>query len=142
MKYDLKISHYRAEAIEYLNKLLSQNAKIEIKKVAQKKTVTQNAYFYVICGYISEWSGLTIKEVKDLLRRKRKDLFTYSKTVNGKEVKFYKEYRELNKEEVAKLIDWTLHYFSKEHGLRFATPEEYRKNQFQIDSEIENNKFN
>ena len=51
MKYNLQNSEERKEAIEYLDKLISKHAVVEIKQKHHSRSLNQNSYLHLLLGY-------------------------------------------------------------------------------------------
>ena len=64
MILDLNIAPDKKKAEMYFSKLLNDGSKIELKKIAKKRTLNQNSYLHAILTlYATEW-GWTLEEAK------------------------------------------------------------------------------
>ena len=70
MILDLSIAPDKKKAEMYFSKLLDDGSKIELKKIAKKRTLNQNSYLHAILTlYATEW-GWTLEEAKTYVKRK------------------------------------------------------------------------
>ena len=89
----------------YFSKLLEDGAKIELKKIAKRRTLNQNSYLHaVLTLYATEW-GWTMEEAKTYIKRtlgytyvKNGELFlTSTSGMNTKELtEFIDRFRNLS----------------------------------------------
>ncbi len=133
MKLDLSKEIDRQKANAYFLKLLSEKAKIEIKKFAKPRSISQHGYLHVCLAYFCLETGYSIEESKDVFAGMLPDLMQYEK--NG--MRFRKSTSDLNTEEMNTLID-TIRSFCNDHfGLYIPTPEQYYADKFSIDRELQ-----
>ena len=89
MLFDLKNEYQIPKFKEYVNKLFSERAVVEVKKKLPNRTLAQNSYLHLLLGYFGSEYGCSLDEAKiDFYKRTcNRDLFE-RKTVNkkGKEV--------------------------------------------------------
>lgn len=130
LKNDLDIK--RAQA--YLEKLIKDGSKVELKKIQEKRSINQNSYLHVCIQYVCQASGYTIEEAKIQLKREFKKYFIYE--VNGQ--KFLKSSRELDTVQMTEWIDWIRQMALDTLGTYIPTPEEYIQNQFEIERDLAN----
>lgn len=134
MKYDLSIPYDKNKAAVRLAELSQKSAKIEIKKIIKKRTISQNAYLHVIITLYAIHFGLTINEAKTDLKRAC-HFMVYQK--EGKQ--YLKETRHFDTRELTEFIDWIRNY-SAQHNCYLPTSEEYLTQKFSIDRDIDRNK--
>ena len=133
MKLDLSNDFERKKGIAYFKKLLDQKAKVEVKKVSEKRSINQNSYLHVCLNLSGIYFGYTLEEVKYLFKKN----FGLVYTKNNEQ--FIRSSADLDTKEMTDFIDFIREQNSIE-GNYIPSPEEYLKNQFAIDKEIENNK--
>jgi len=102
---DLNIPPDKKKAEMYFSKLLEDGAKIELKKIAKRRTLNQNSYLHaVLTLYATEW-GWTMEEAKTYIKRtlgytyvKNGELFlTSTSGMNTKELtEFIDRFRNLS----------------------------------------------
>ena len=105
MILDLNIPPDKKKAEMYFSKLLEDGAKIELKKIAKRRTLNQNSYLHaVLTLYATEW-GWTMEEAKTYIKRtlgytyvKNGELFlTSTSGMNTKELtEFIDRFRNLS----------------------------------------------
>lgn len=124
MIYDLSKYEDLQKATYNFTKLKESKAIILLQVKSKKRTIKQNAYLHVIITLYA------IEEAKTLIKRECW-LMRYTKNGNV----FLKRTRDLNTIELTAFIDW-LRYWSAKQGCYLPTPEEYLKNQIEIDKSI------
>ena len=102
MKLDLSKEYEQNKARHYIESWIDKGAKVEIKRIPEKRTLSQNAYFHVLVEILGNDLGYTKDEMKQVIKQENKSLFCYEKD----EIIFYRGTRDLSKEEMTKLIDW------------------------------------
>jgi len=118
----------------YYKKLTDEGCKIEIKKIYESRTVTQNAYLHVCINIFAIEFGSTMNEAKIDLKRVC-NFMTYEKNGN----KYLKETRGLNTKELAEFIEW-IRTYSAQQNCYIPTADEYKQQSFEIDKHIDNHK--
>ena len=85
MLFDLKNEFQIPKFKEYVNKLFSERAVVEVKKKLPNRTLAQNSYLHLLLGYFGSEYGCSLDEAKiDFYKRTcNRDLFE-RKTVNKK----------------------------------------------------------
>ena len=114
--------------------LISNQKKVEIKEIRQKRSLSQNSYLHVCIALFSIEYGYTLDEAKTLLKREC-SFMRYTKNT----VQFLKETRGMDSKELTEFIEW-IRNFSSLQGLYIPTSDEYLTNRFEIDKSISNNK--
>ena len=125
-QFDLK------KAETYFEKLKSDGAKIELKKVVKSRTVSQNSYLHVCLTYFSQESGYEVDELKELFSHQLPEMLRYTKDGHS----FRRSTSDLSTVEMAKLITHIREVANAELGLYIPQSEEYLINKFQIDKEL------
>ena len=139
MKYDLTNSIDAASAQLYLNKLIEEGAKVELKKIRGKRTLKQNSYFHVVITIFAMELGYTIEEAKTMLKRMYSNAET-SMVYQKKGYKFLRSTTTMDTKELTYFIEWIRNYAATDAGIYIPTSEEYLINQYNIDKQIEQNK--
>ena len=121
-------NNQKQNAIEYLNKLLSANVNFEIKKLSDKRTLSQNRYFHLLLKFFSIEFGYEFEYTKQIIfkREVNKDLF-YSEIINknnGDIQVFYKSSSSLDTKQMTIAIDRFKNYSAK-YGLVLPESEDY-----------------
>lgn len=132
MLLDLSKSYDLNKFKEYSRKLQEKGDKVELKKVSQRRSISQNSYFHVVITLYAMNYGSSIQEAKTDLKRDY-GLF-YEK--NGK--KYLRSSADLDTKEMTDFIDWIRHR-AGQGGFYIHTSEEYLINKFEIDREINQN---
>ena len=131
MILDTSNSLDRNKAETYFNTLLSNNKKIELKEIKNKRTITQNKYLHVCITLFAIEFGYTLDEAKTHLKRNC-EFMRYTKK---KEV-YLKRTRDMDTKELTTFIDWLRNHASI-NGCYIPTSEEYKEQKFNIDREID-----
>ena len=134
MLYNTKDIVEATDAKMYLRKLIEQGKKVEIKAINKPRSITLNAYLHVAITLYAIHFGYTLEEAKTLLKRMC-SFMIYEK--NGQ--KFLRKTSKLDNVECSEFVKWIRNHASKQ-GCYIPTPEEYKKNQFNIDKEISKHK--
>ena len=134
MKLSLKNSIDQQKAQVYLQKLISMEADIELRKVEKSRTTSQNSYLHACLAIFCNETGYTLDEGKQMFANYLPETLLYEK--NG--MQFRRSTSTLNTEEMSTLIDKIRGISSDELGIYIPTSEEYLINQFQIDRENQN----
>jgi hypothetical protein len=133
MKFDSANSIDKNKAILTFNKFIENQWKFELKRIHEKRSVSQNSYMHVVLAYAGMFRGFTLEEMK--IEYKREFGLYYTK--NNK--KFVRSTADLNKDEISSFID----YIRTKEGIDgnyIPTSQEYLENKFNIDREIESYK--
>ena len=132
MKLDLQNPLDLQKFKTYANKLVTEKAKVELKKVSVNRSISLNSYLHVVITLFAIEYGYTLEEAKTLLKRLC-GFMVYEK--NGE--KFLKKTSKLNNNDCSKFVEWIRNYASQQ-GLYILDAEEYKQNKFNIDKEINN----
>jgi len=134
MLLDLSREFDIKRAKDYFDKLITDQSKIEIKKVRKTRSLDQNRYFHLCVKFFCAETGYTIKEAKTLLAREFGSFMIYE--TNGN--KFIRSTSDLNTQEMTQYIDWIRNVACYENlGVYVMTPDEYITHQFDIDKEFQ-----
>ena len=134
MILDTSNSLDRNKAETYFNTLLSNNKKIELKEIKNKRTITQNKYLHVCITLFAIEFGYTLDEAKTLLKRECSFMY-YKKN----DMLFLKRTRDMLTDELTKFIEFIRNYASKQ-GCYIPTADEYKNDSYNIDKHIDSNK--
>lgn len=129
MEYSLKINTpERDKAVERFNKLLDQEANIELRKIQPKRTLSQNAWIHLLITLYAIEAGLTIEESKTYLKNQC-HFMNYKKQVgeDSVEVLFLRPTSSLDVQECSEFIEWVYDYAGT-NGISLPTKEDYIKN--------------
>jgi len=96
---DLHKEDHRKRAQVYFDKLMEQHAKMEIKKIPQRRTLSQNAYLHVLFSLWGNEYGYSIDESKIVVKRALK--YTYER--NGET--FLKHTSGMDTKELSEFVD-------------------------------------
>ena len=131
MKYNLS-KDIDLETFKLRAKLLIESeSRVELKKIRQSRSISQNKYFHVVISLYASNFGLTLYEAKIDLKRMC-DFMTYEK--NGK--KYLVQTSKQNSKELSLFIEWIRNLAGK-NGCYIPTSEEYLINKYSIDKEID-----
>jgi len=64
MLFDLKNEYQIPKFKEYVNKLFSERAVVEVKKKLPNRTLAQNSYLHLLLGYFGSEYGCSLDEAK------------------------------------------------------------------------------
>lgn len=142
MIFDLRNEFQIPKFKEYVNKLYSEHAVVELKKKLPNRTLAQNRYFYLLLSWFASETGYSIEEVKiDIFKRVcNRDIFEREKTnKKGKIIKTLRSSSELSTGEMTLAIERFRNYSSAQAGIYLPSPNE---NEFllHIQQEIEKDK--
>lgn len=142
MIFDLRNEFQIPKFKEYVNKLFSEHAVVELKKKLPNRTLAQNRYFYLLLSWFASETGYSIEEVKiDIFKRVcNRDIFEREKTnKKGKIIKTLRSSSELSTGEMTLAIERFRNYSSAQAGIYLPSPNE---NEFllHIQQEIEKDK--
>ena len=121
MILNLHKDDHRKRAEVYFAKLIEQCAKIELKKIPQKRSLSQNAYLHVLFALWGSEYGYTIEEAKIVVKR----LLNYTYEKNGQ--MFLVHTSEMNTKELTEFID-RYRNFSANEGLYLPSADEIGDN--------------
>lgn len=132
MKLDLQNPLDLQKFKTYANKLVNEKAKVELKKVSVKRSISLNSYLHVVITLFAIEYGYTLEEAKTLLKRLC-GFMVYEKNNE----KFLRKTSKLNNSDCSKFVEFIRNYASQQ-GLYILDAEEYKTNKFNIDKEINN----
>ena len=114
-------NHYEIPKFkEYVNKLFSERAVVEVKKKLPNRTLAQNSYLHLLLGYFGSEYGCSLDEAKiDFYKRK---------TVNkkGKEVTYLRSSAELTTGEMTLSIDRFRNWSASVAGIYLPAANEHQ----------------
>ena len=119
-----------AKARTYFDKLVKDADKIELRKIAKKRTVLQNSYLHVLFTLWGLHFGYTVEESKTVV----KNHLGYSYEKNGQY--FFVQTSGMDTKELTTFIDKFRNWSSSE-GCYLPTPEEYKLRNFDYSQEIQ-----
>ena len=134
MKYNLKEQIELNKAMSRFEYLAEKGAKIELKEIRPTRSLPQNAYLHVCLSLYGIHFGYTLNEAKTDLKRNYG--LVYEK--DGK--KYLRSTSTMDSKELTDFIEY-IRDVSGANGCWIPDAEEYLKNKFSIDKEIENNKI-
>jgi hypothetical protein len=134
MILDLSLEFDLKKFNSYCDKLITNKSKVNIKKVQNKMTISQNSYLHVcICFFCLE-TGYTKEEGKIVLKREFGSFMVYEK--QGR--KFLRSSSDLDTLEVTEFIEWIRNLCYENFDCYVPTPQEYIQNQFEINKQLQN----
>lgn len=129
MLFDLKNEYQIPKFKEYVNKLFSERAVVEVKKKLPNRTLAQNSYLHLLLGYFGSEYGCSLDEAKiDFYKRTcNRDLFE-RKTVNkkGNEVTYLRSSAELTTGEMTLSIDRFRNWSASVAGIYLPAANEHQ----------------
>lgn len=134
MRYDLKDISQSTDAKQRLRKLIEKGKTVEITVKQKQRSIPLNSFLHVCISLFAINFGYTIEEAKTLLKRQC-DFMVYEK----KGIKFLRKTSKLDNLECSKFVEWIRNY-SSQNGYYICDADEYKKNRYAIDNEINNNK--
>lgn len=130
MLLNLSIPAELNKAKVYFDKLASDGAKIELKKISPPRSVNQNSYIHVLFTLWGNHFGYTVEEAKQVVKTELG--YTYIK----EGILFMVRTSGMDSKELTELIDkfrnWSAH-----QGCYLPTSEEYLLRHFDYTQEIE-----
>lgn len=130
MKLNLSKPEEGIKGTVYFNKLLKDGSKIELRKIAPKRSIDQNSYVHVLFTLWGFHFGYTTTEAKQVV----KDHLGYTYVKNG--IKFYAKTSEMDTKVISVFID-KFRNFSSHEGCYLPTAEEYKMRHFDYSQEAE-----
>jgi hypothetical protein len=137
MKYNTKTQSL--EAIKHLQRCIDKGSIVEIIEKRKSKSVSQNAYLHAILSMAAIHFGLTLDEVKQVMKHSAAyhlDWISQDKEYEGVLVYVYKSIAKFNSLEINQFIDH-IRNFSQLHDCYLPTANEYKQGQLEYDNEIE-----
>lgn len=142
MIFDLKNEYQIPKFKEYVNKLFSDRAVVEVKKKHPSRTLSQNSYLHLLLGYFASEYGCSLDEVKiDFYKRECNKVLFERKTINkrGVEVTYLRSSAELTTSEMTLSIERFRNWSSSVSGIYLPAPDENQMLIY-IQQEIDRNK--
>lgn len=131
MKLDLSKQIDIQRAKTYLDKLIKDGSKVELKKYVKKRTLSQNNYLHTCLTIFSQETGYTLSESKELFAQSLSYMF-YEK--NGHT--FRRSTADLNTHEMTELIELIRETCNTQLGCYIPTSTEYLVDKFAIEKEF------
>lgn len=113
--------------MEYIKKLVSTGATIEVKRKAPNRSPAQNRYLHVILGYFGAEYGTSMEEVKvDIYKRLCNREIFERRTTNkhGKEITYLRSTKDLTTAEMALSVDRFRNWSAAVAGIYLPSPNE------------------
>lgn len=139
MKYDLKKEGTGDKARAYLDKLIENKSKCEVKKINPNRSISQNAYLHKLIALWGNEFGYFMEEAKQEI--KEAIGYTYTKQVvdpaTGEVVtrKYLSETHKMDSRELTIFIDKFRDYSSAACGLYLPTSKEFLEEREYFDNE-------
>lgn len=130
MILDLKIQHDLNKAEVYFAKLVKHGSKIELKKIPEKRTLSQNSYVHALFTLFGNEFGWSNSEAKEVVKKR----LGYTYTNCGTE--FYCQTSKMNTKELTIFID-KFRNFSASEGCYLPSSDEMGQNWDYFAKEIE-----
>lgn len=135
MKYNFQNARDAGEAVMYLNDLIRDKKKVEIKAIKPRRSLNQNSYLHLLLGAFGAHFGYTLEESKTIYKDLNKSIYHYDKEVRGKIHHFTRSSADLNVEEMTKSIDVLREWSAKaDYPLPTATDQGWL---MQLENEME-----
>jgi hypothetical protein len=125
MKYDTSSPREAGEAVVYLNDLIREKKKVEIKAVKPRRSLPQNSYLHLLLGAFGSHFGMSMDEAKGVYKRLpgNKDIYIKLFDRDGIQFEYERSSASLDKLEMMKSID-TLREWSAKMGYPLPSAEE------------------
>lgn len=128
MIFDLTNPYHNDKYEEYVKKMSSKKALVEVKEIKRNRTLPQNKYLHVLLSYYASWSGESNEDVKYKYYKIEcnRDIYVV-RNINklGKEVERTRSSSELNKEEMSLSIERFRNWSAAVAGLYLPSPSEH-----------------
>lgn len=134
-RYNLSNDIEKKQAEARFKKLMENGKVIELKAIAEARTLKQNAYLHVCISLFAIETGYTLDEAKIILKRGC-EFMRYEK----KGATFLRHTSLLSTVELTNFIEWIRNLASQDLGLYIPDADEYKNNHHAIDREIESHK--
>ena len=117
MNYNLANPAELGEAQKFLAQLTVDGKRVSIKEVKPRRSLPQNAYLHLLLGAFGAHFGMTLEEAKSVYKMLpgNKEIYHYTKDMNGKTFEFVRSSANLDKPTMQKTID-TLREWSAKMG--------------------------
>ena len=113
MLFDLKNEYQIPKFKEYVNKLFSERAVVEVKKKLPNRTLAQNSYLHLLLGYFGSEYGCSLDEAKIVFKE-------------GKEVTYLRSSAELTTGEMTLSIDRFRNWSASVAGIYLPAANEHQ----------------
>lgn len=125
MKYNLTVSQAIKEAKEHLGRLIVDGKTVDIKEVKPRRSLNQNSFLHLLLGAFSAHFGFSLNEGKSIYKMLpgNKELYHYTKELNGRTFEFVRSSADLDKTEMTKSIE-TLREWSAKMGYPLPTAQD------------------
>jgi hypothetical protein len=127
---NLSIEADRKRAGAYLSKLTDDGSVIELKKIAKKRSLSQNSYVHALFSLFGGHFGYNIEESKQVVKQRLG--YTYIK--DG--VEFLSQTSKMNTKEKTVFIE-KFRNLSSHEGCYLPTPEEFSDNYVEMMKQVE-----
>lgn len=129
MLFDLRNEYQLPKFKQYVNRLYSERAVVEVRKKHPTRTLSQNSYLHLLLGYFASQYGCSTDEAKvDFYKRLcNRDLFE-RQTVNrmGRDVKRLRSSAELSTAEMTLSIERFRNWSAAEAGIYLPAAGEHQ----------------
>lgn len=133
MRYDLSKSYDRNKVQEYLDKLIKEESKVELKKIYPKRSISANKYLHVLFNLWGKEFGYTIDETKETVKSTLN--YAYQKEDNrGVRRTFFSRTSDMDSKELTIFIDKFRDWSAQTCDLYLPSPEEYMSEQIYFDN--------
>jgi hypothetical protein len=141
MIFDLSNEYDIPKYKEYVNKLYSKKAIVEVKEKHPKRSLSQNNYLHLILSYFGSEYGCSLDEVKiNFYKSVNNDLYKREKVnKRGNKIEYLRSSRELTTDEMKLSIEKFRNWSSSVAGIYLPSPNEEQMLLY-IQQEIERNK--
>lgn len=112
MRYNLETAQGLEKARSFVNEMARLKVWVEIKRVDETRTLSQNAFFHLLVSFYGSQVGYWPEEAKTVVKREMKDIFAYEK----KGEMFLKSSALLTKDEMSQVIS-RLYIIASDQGI-------------------------
>lgn len=131
MKLDLKLPIDIKKAETYFEKLKKDGAKIELKKVNQPRSISQNSYLHICLSIFSKETGFTISESKEVLANQFGSFMVYQR--DG--YTFRTSTSSIDTKQMGEFIEFIRQFSNEQLGMYIPDSTEFLINKFNIEKE-------
>ena len=136
MKYDFSKSYSQQKALEYLNKLIKDGSKCEVKKIHPKRSLSQNSYLHVLFALWGNEFGYTIDEAKQTIKWQLG--YTYTNKKLGYDTIYYRNTSKMDTKELTIFIDKFRDWSAHTCDFYLPSPSEFEEERIYFENQIEN----
>ena len=140
MRYDLLKSYDRQKVHEYLDKLIKQEAKVELKKIHPKRSTSANAYLHVLFTLWGQEFGYLMDEAKREVKTGLGYVYEKDRTYGsfkGVPERHYYKTSEMDSKQLTVFIDKFRDWSAQTCDLYLPSPAEFLSEQIYFENEIE-----